>query len=356
MKNPFLFAAGVDEATMNRCSSSERSKYITLGTLIYVPLATSIIAVIFAARYFTQNPITIFFVCLLWGGVVFTIERALIASLRPHKFNFAVLFRVVSAFAMSMIISELLVMFAFHDHIDEHVAIHVEKEIKEIHERYEGKIAELQEGLKSYEDDLSRQEQSLIGEIEGISGSMRRGDGKVAAEKRNALDRKKALFEEEKLRVSNEVASLRQQEEQAIGSCNSRRVAGLLGSIVGLHQLSSTNKTVFWALVLAHVFFLTIELMPLVIKMSFRGTQYYDLISMDENQHLEVAKQMSDLITNNDQFSCIAETLLKSAQTVTDLEKQAQETVAEDKLQQLKEQLDALYHKMLHSVEVESAA
>ncbi len=356
MKNPFLFAAGVDEVTMNRCSSSERSKYITLGTLIYVPLATSIIAVIFAARYFTQNPITIFFVCLLWGGVVFTIERALISSLRPHKFNFAVLFRVISAFAMSMIISELLVMFAFHDQIDEYVAIHIDKEIKEIHERYESKIAELQEGLKKYEDDLSRQEQSLIEEIEGISGSLRRGDGKVAAEKRNALDRKKALFEEEKFRVSNEVASLRQQEEQAIGSCNSRRVPGLLGSIVGLHQLSSTNKTVFWALVLAHVFFLTIELMPLVIKMSFKGTQYYDLICLDENQHLEVVKQMSGIITNNDQFTCIAETLLKSAQMVTDLEKQAQETVAEEKLQQLKEQFDALYQRMLQSVEVEPTA
>lgn len=378
MKNPFLFAAGVDDASMSRCSSSESNKYKTLGGLVYVPLATGIIAVIFASRYFTQNPLTVLFACLLWGGVVFTIERALISSLRPGMFNFAVVFRVLAAFAMSLIISELLIMFLFQDHISEHVAINVDNEIKEIHQDYDNKVAAKQDELKTYSDDLALQEQSLIEEIEGVSGSMRKGDGKVAAEKRNALERKKALYEEEKQRVSDEVAMLKQQEEQAVKACEERRVAGLLGSLVGLHELARTSKTVWWVLIIAHVFFLTIELMPLVIKLSYKGKQYYDIIDLEEGRHLDVARQLSeeetrvlclkgqqrlkqseaelntlsvcaDMKANCDQFESIAESLLKSAQKVTELQNRAESTVAAEKLEELKKQLDNLYNTLLQT-------
>ena len=42
MKNLFLLAAGVDEDSINNCTSSEKSKYKTLGALVYVPLVTGI--------------------------------------------------------------------------------------------------------------------------------------------------------------------------------------------------------------------------------------------------------------------------------------------------------------------------
>ena len=161
MKNLLLLAAGVDEDSISCCTSSEKSKYKTLGALVYVPLATGIVSVIFASLYFTTHPLIIAAVCLVWGGVVFTIERALISSLRPGTLNFAVFFRIVSAIAMSLIISELLIMFMFRDQISRQNGINVEAEMKKIHEDYEAKIARLQEGLKSYGDDLSKQEQSL---------------------------------------------------------------------------------------------------------------------------------------------------------------------------------------------------
>lgn len=384
MKNLFLLAAGVDQDSINSCTSSEKNKYKTLGALVYVPLVTGIVSIIFATLYFTHNPFIIALVGLAWGGVIFTIERALISSLRPGTLNFAVFFRVISAFAMSLIISELLIMFVFRDQIAKQNNIGVDAEMKRIHEEYAAKIASLQDGLKKYGDDLSKQEQSLIEEIEGIGGSLRRGDGKVAAEKRKALERKKALYKEEKRRIDEEIALLRKQEAQLTSSCETRREVGLLGAIMGLHNLSHENRMVKRILLIMHAFFLTVELMPLVLKVSFKGSQYYDMIEMKEQQHLDAARQLSqdetnalllkgqyqlrceelnmntqslqaDVNANCDQYAYIAEALLKAAQRATEMEKMAAETVQGEKLVKLKNQLNNLYENLLQTAQVAAA-
>jgi hypothetical protein len=359
MKNPFLFAAGVDEGTMNKCSSAEKNKYATLGSLVYVPLVTGTIAIIFACRYFTKSPLVILFACALWGGVVFGIERALISSLRPRTFNLAVAFRVVTALAMSAIISELLIMYLFSDHIENHINIENDSEVASIHETYGNRVQQLQDELKTYKLEIDAQESSLIGEIEGISGSMRKGDGKVAAEKRKALDRKKEFYQAEKERVESEVMMLRAQENEAIASVDQRRIPGLLSTIVGLHELAHENTTVMYVLLIAHLFFLTIELMPLVIKLSYKGTQYYDVLDLMDSRNLAVIRQVNslqtDMETNYSQYCMLADYALKTSQKATDLEKEAAESVADDKLNALKEQLNKLYHGMVDSAEVNVA-
>lgn len=380
MKNPFLFAAGVDSNTLNRCSSSEQNKYKILGSMIYVPLVTGMVSIIFGCLYYTTNVLVIAAACLLWGGVVFCIERALISSLRPKTFNFAVCFRVVAAVAMSAIISELLIMFLFQDQISEYGNVKSDKEVEAIHEKYRDRIESLQEELKEYNDEIAKQESALIEEIQGVSGSMKRGDGKVAAEKRKALERKTALYETEKRRIETEIADLKAEDALAKKSIDLRRKSGLMESVIGLHEMARTNRTVFWVLVIMHVFFLTIELMPLVIKLSYRGSQYYDIQDVIENQHLDVARQTSanemqvlllqrqsslhddecslqtatiqkDVNANYKQYVSISETLLKAAKKATELETDAKEAEVDgDKLTSLKTQLNILYDAMLKSV------
>ena len=206
----------------------------------------------------------------------------------------------------------------------------------------------------------------------------------MAAEKRNALERKKALYEEEKQRITEEVAALKQQEAQLTGSWESRRELGLLGAIVGLHELAKSNRTVLWILLVAHLFFLTIELMPLVIKVSYKGSQYYDIIDLEERQCLDAARQLSEAETrsllmkgqcqlkhdeaqmntqslqteinaNCDQFACIADALVKSAQKAAELEALAEEKVKGEKLELLKKRLDDLYGSLLQTSQVEAA-
>lgn len=378
MKNPFLFAAGVDANTLDRCSSSEQSKYKTLGSLIYVPLVTGSVSVIFACLYYTTNVFVIATACLLWGGVVFCIERALISSLRPKTFNFAVCFRVVAAIAMSAIISELLIMFLFRDQISEHENAKSDKEVETIHEKYRDKIMSLQDELKGYSDEITKQENALIEEIQGISGTMKHGDGKVAAEKRKALERKEALYETEKKRIEAEIADLKAEDAQTVSSIDSRRKLNLLESIVGLHEMARTNRTVLWFVLILHIFFLAIELMPLVIKLSYKGSQYYDIQDVIENQHLDVARQTSDNETqlllmhrqnslhneecniqtsmiqndvnaNYRQYIAISESLLMAARKVTELEAEASEKVSAEKQQSLVAQLNILYDAMLKS-------
>ena len=101
---------GADEKTLEMCSSAEKTKFALLGSLILVPIVTATVAAVIASRYFTSNPLIIGAICLAWGLLMFVIERAMLASLRPGRMNFAAWFRVLVAVAMSAIVSESVVL------------------------------------------------------------------------------------------------------------------------------------------------------------------------------------------------------------------------------------------------------
>lgn len=283
-------AAGVDPVTMAQCSSAEKTKYSILGTLVYIPLVTGIVAMTFASSYFTHNVLLIAAVCLVWGGVVFVIERSLIAGLRPHTMSWVVLVRIILAVAMSCIITELLMIFFFRADINTRIAEKNSAQTEALFAEGDARVEGLKADLAHHKQLLDEKEKAYLDEIDGLNGTGLHGYGPSAKAKEEALLLERAFYEEAKRSLDEEIAAASQRRDDSVERLEGGRNQGLLQSIVALYELSAEERHVSWALWVAHIFFLCVELMPLFIKLSFPGNQYYDIMDLTDNQKLEALR------------------------------------------------------------------
>lgn len=321
--NIFHFAAGVSPEVIAHCSPAENNKYSLLGSLIYIPLVTGMLAVLFASLYHTHNALAIALVCLVWGGVVFTIERALIASLRPGTFSFAVVFRVILAFAMSMIISELLILFVFNDDIEASIRQRHDNEVQAIRSEGEARIAQLNEQIALAQERVNQADYDLLLETNGTGGSRHYGRGPAYDVALARRDRLQQELDADRGRLQAEIEAARQSTEQVVTETRTRQGLGLLDALTTLHEMAHERGIIEVILIIAHVFFLAVELMPLVIKLSYKGSQYYDILdAMDKvktdyelkSQQLTLSARLQRLELQNaaDQAICCSDILLET--------------------------------------------
>lgn len=293
MSNIIYFIAGVDKETLALCSSSEKNKFAILGSLILVPIITSGLATAFCLRFYTDKLTVILLSCLVSSMLVFVIERGLISSLRPGKINLAVLFRVIMAFAMSMIVSELLTIAIFGQDLQAYLSTEKENMYESIYSSGIGEQDKLRSELAEVKAVLDMKEKAYLDEIDGRDGTGIHGYGPSAKAKELALQEERQNYEDLKLKLEQEMVRARNHSEAVIASVKENAKTGILDSIRALHALAEEDALVCWVLVIFHIFFLFLELMPLVIKLSFDGNQYYDIQDLQNDQQLEVIKVTS---------------------------------------------------------------
>ena len=287
-------AASVDMATISQCSSAESNKYSILGTLVYIPLVTGVAAMAFASSYFTHCILLIAALCIVWACVVFVIERALIAGLRPRTWSWAVPVRIILAFAMSCIITELLMIFFFKADIYSKIAEKKAAETELIYSTGNARVEELKEELAERKRILDEKEKSYLDEIDGRNGTGIHGYGPSAKAKELALNQERAYYEDAKRRLDEEIAAASSHRDETLSELEEGRSPGLLQCIIALYELAAEERNVARALWIVHIFFLCVELMPLFIKLSYEGTQYYDIMDMTDNQKLEAKRLTID--------------------------------------------------------------
>ena len=356
------FAAGVDAETMAQCSSAEKSKYSILGTLVYIPLVTGTVAMAFACSYFTRNFLVITAICMIWAGVVFVIERALISGLRPHTKSFAVVIRVIMAIAMSCIITELLVIFFFHADIQTKIAQINADRTEQVIEVETSRINELKADLASRKQILDQKERAYLDEIDGRNGTGIHGYGPSARAKELALEQERAYYNEAKQRLAEEITAASQRRDENVSAITDTQNAGLLTCIVALYELASEERNLAIALILVHIFFLCVELMPLFIKLTFTGTQYYDVLDANDAQKLEALRLTMDqskdvmLLSNQCQITQ-QEVALKNKMTIIRLQEAKEKAVMEAQaLYETAMQLDEIEAKNSSKVSEDRAA
>lgn len=285
--NLFHFASGVDPETIALCSSAEKKKYAILGSLIYIPLVTGMVAVLFACLYHTHNALAIAFICLVWGGVVFIIERSLISSLRPGTFSLAVLFRIILAFAMSLIISELLILFVFNEDVETTIRQRHAAQLALIRAEGDRRVDSLNREIARAQTLVEQADDDLLLETNGTGGSRHYGDGPAQRAAQARLERRMQNYSTLKTRLEAQIETIQQETRQILSETRENQTLGLLDALNTLHERAHERRIIAIVLWIAHVFFLTVELMPLVVKLSFKskGNQYYTILdSIDEKQ------------------------------------------------------------------------
>ena len=371
-------AAGVDGATIAQCSTAEKNKYSILGTLVYIPLVTGIVAMAFASSYFTHNVLLITVICIVWAGVVFVIERALIAGLRPRKWSWAVPARFILAIAMSCIITELLMIFFFKPDIYAHIAERNAVQSEQLYAAGNNRVEELKADLDSHKRLLDEKEKAYLDEIDGRNGTGIHGYGPSAKAKELALNQERAYYEEAKARLQEEIAAAAQQRDDNVAQLTDGRNPGLLQCIIGLYELASEDRNVSTALWIVHIFFLFLEMMPMIIKLSYSGTQYYDILDLTDNQKLEAlrlttedSKEMMRLASQceiaqqkmaiqnkmtrlryqqaTEKTLMEARALYETAIMLEELENRHRNKISEPRAAKLKEEAVAIFEQYLHN-------
>ena len=294
--NIFHFAAGVDPETIALCSSAEKKKYAILGSLIYIPLVTGMLAVLFASLYHTHNALVIACICLVWGGVVFVIERALISSLRPGTFSLAVVFRVILAFAMSLIISELLILFVFNEDVETTIKQQHAAQLALIRAERNQRIDSLNQEIARAQALVLQADDDLLLETNGTGGSRHYGDGPAQRAAQARLERREKARDENTARLEAQIAAIHLETDQTLSETRENQTLGLLDALTTLHERAHQRRIIAIVLWIAHVFFLAVELMPLVIKLSFKskGDQYYtilDAIDQKQNEAMQLTME-----------------------------------------------------------------
>ena len=285
---------GADEKTLEMCSSAEKTKFALLGSLILVPIVTASLAAIFAARYFTSNVLVITGVTLVWALVMFVIERAMLASLRPGKMNFAAWFRVLVAVAMSAIVSELLMLALFRTDISAVMARKHAEETRTVLDAGDDRIMRLKEELAMRKEALNAKEKQYIDEIDGRTGSGIKGFGPSAKAKQEALAKEQAEFDVFKAQVEEKITSEEIRREQSVAETVAAQQCGLLESIATLNEMKEERPVIGIILWVLRAFLLGIELMPLVIRVSFSGQQYFDLVDIEDEISIKAGRSLID--------------------------------------------------------------
>lgn len=132
----FFWLSGASEQTLRECPSWEQRKYVAFGATVLVPSLFAMMAAAYAISTLTDNWTVIFSVSLVWGFIILTVDRALLATYRAYQGFFRKIsqfgLRIVVAALMGLTISHPITLLLFRDTIESSIEKQRDVEITQV--------------------------------------------------------------------------------------------------------------------------------------------------------------------------------------------------------------------------------
>ncbi|MEX0966753.1 MAG: DUF4407 domain-containing protein [Bacteroidia bacterium] len=285
--------AGCDIATLRQCNSAEQRKKAIIGSCVLITPILGFASGTFAILTFSENlPLSLGF-GFLWGFVIFMIERAIVANTQPGVINLGVIARLLLATIFAVVIAVPMELKVFEDAIQEKLSDNLSNKVALIDADFDVKIAGLNDKINTSAAKVEALRLSYIGEVDGTSGSGKANKGPIAREKERLW---KAAESDAKIYTSaknTEIAALNLQRKEKITQITKAQAEGFLGRMRALGTLSKEDNTVFWGIWLLRLFFLSIELVPISIKLSSGkdGDTYHEIVKQNGATAVSVNQQ-----------------------------------------------------------------
>lgn len=293
----FCSCAGADTSTLNQCNSAEQRKMAIIGSTVLITPLLGIASGTFAMLTFSNNLQLSVGFGLLWGFIIFVIERAVVANTRPGEFNMAVIARLLLAMIFAMVIAVPMELKVFEDAIQEKLVSNIYGIENEINVKYNNQIAKINNDLSAEKAKVEALRHSYIGEVDGTSGSMVVHRGPIAKEKEKLWTQEAEYFQKMQTKSEDEIRLLNNQKNAEISTIKEAQAKGFLGRMTALGQLQKEDRTVWWGIWLIRLFFLSIELTPIFIKLSSgkNGNIYFDIAAQNGEMAVSVNAQMESV-------------------------------------------------------------
>lgn len=157
----FFWLSGASEQTLRECPSWEQRKYVAFGATVLVPSLFAMMAAAYAISTLTDNLSVIFSVSVVWGFIILTVDRALLATYRAYQGFFRKIaqfgLRIVVAALMGLTISHPITLLLFRDTIQSSIEKQRDVEIEQVHAKAAVSKKEVEAKITTLDADIAGQ-------------------------------------------------------------------------------------------------------------------------------------------------------------------------------------------------------
>ena len=199
----FILCSGADSQILESCSQGERNKYAGIGATVFFTAVMAFIASAYALYTVFDNSYTAIFFGLVWGLLIFNLDRYIVSTIKKSKsFKNELLQatpRIILAVIIAVVISKPLELKIFEKEIDQ-VLLEEKNSMtlankEQLALQYTPKIENLNQEISRLKSEVATKEaatnalyNTYISEAEGTAGTGILGKGPVYKEKREKHD------------------------------------------------------------------------------------------------------------------------------------------------------------------------
>ena len=306
VKQFFWFCSGAYQSLLEKCPS-ESDKYVGIGGTV---LFTGIFAFISGgyAIYTVFHSWWLFIVFgLLWGGMIFNLDRYIVSSLRKenkfwNELKMAIP-RILLAILLALVISKPLELKIFEPEIKSELIILEQKLFKEqednLQQRFAPKQAALQADISNLKQEIldkTAQRDTLMAkaqqEADGTGGSGRRNLGPIYKIKKADADsvaRELEILETQNQALINKklasLSTLDSLQKAEIAGFERERYDGLAARLEALSIITAKSEAIRIANIFIILLFIAIETAPLFVKLISQKGPYDELLQAHEYRY-----------------------------------------------------------------------
>jgi Domain of unknown function (DUF4407) len=289
---------------------TEEAKYVGIGATIFFTGIFAGIAAAYAIFTFSDNLWLSSFLGILWGAMIFNLDRYIVASMRKSgswkkEWSMA-LPRILLALLISLVIARPLELKIFEKEINaELILMNTEManaQRDSVNSFYHTLISSAQKeinvllnaiSLKQHQRDELRAQASA--EADGTGGSMKRNAGPIYQIKKAAADKLEeelAALESANMAVimtkRQQIVALEGENGQELSDISNPGYTGFAARLEALGRLTAKNSSLWLANIFIILLFIAIETAPVMVKLiSSKGP--YDFLLQTEEYGFELA-------------------------------------------------------------------
>ena len=284
----FLFCSGVQNQFIKR-SPSEVNKYVGIGAAVFF---TGVLAFLSSAyAFFTvfKSYTAAIFLGLLWGLMVFNLDRYIVSSIKKTGSGLNQFFmafpRIIFACLIAIVISKPIELKLFDSEINAEL-VSMEQEVYKhqedlVRNRYSADIGLLQNGIQELQGRIKTKEvyknqllTEAIGEADGTGGSQIRNMGPIYKMKKQEADLATVEFNNITAEIQPLIdekgallSEFQDNEQKAIEELKLIPLDGFASRLDALSNLANEKSSIFWASLFITLLFIALETAPVFVKL-----------------------------------------------------------------------------------------
>lgn len=296
----FIFCSGSDTQILSECAPGEQTKYAGIGATVFFTAVMAAIAGSYALYTVFDNIFTAIFFGLIWGLLIFNLDRFIVSTIKKRHDFFAEIIqatpRILLAIIIAIVISKPLELKIFEKEINQ--VLLEEKNQMTLDNKEQlalqftpqqtaisSEISELKQEVIDKEASVNALYDTYIAEAEGTAGTEKLGKGPVYKEKREKHDAELAALQELKT-TNNERISTLETQLSNLGAAYEEKVAESQPVINGfdglMARVNALNKLPWLPSFFIFLLFLAIETSPIIAKLlTPKGPYDYKLATQE---------------------------------------------------------------------------